>query len=139
MVCLRWYRRSLGNRGSGATLNTRGPSSCSHAGPPPLAVTSRPVSSATLRMYVCANPVHPFQKRIFFKRLFLRESKAGRAEREGGQRIRSRFCTDSTEPNTRLELTDCEIMTQAEVRRLTDGATQAPVFKIQILLHKMFK
>ena len=32
----------------------------------------------------------------------------------------------ATEPNAGLELTDCENMTRAEVRRPTDWATQAP-------------
>ena len=32
----------------------------------------------------------------------------------------------NTEPDTGLELTDWEIMTWAEVRRLTDWATQVP-------------
>ena len=44
------------------------------------------------------------------------ESKAG-----------SRLWAVSTEPDTGLELTDCEIMTWAEVGRLTDWATQAPL------------
>ena len=42
------------------------------------------------------------------------ESKAG-----------SRFRAVSTEPDTELELTSCEIMTWAEVVHLADWATQA--------------
>ena len=44
------------------------------------------------------------------------ESKAG-----------SRLWAVSTEPDVGLELTNGEIMTWAEVGRLTDGATQAPL------------
>ena len=44
----------------------------------------------------------------------------------GGQRIWSLFRADSTEPDAGLELTNCEIVTWAEVRRSTDWATQAP-------------
>ena len=38
----------------------------------------------------------------------------------------SRLWAVSTEPDAGLELADLEIMTRAEVRRLTDWATQAP-------------
>ena len=38
----------------------------------------------------------------------------------------SRVWAVSTEPDVGLELTDCEIMTWAEVRRSTNWATQAP-------------
>ena len=38
----------------------------------------------------------------------------------------SRLWGVSTEPDAGLELTNGEIMTWAEVHRLTDGATQAP-------------
>ena len=52
----------------------------------------------------------------------------GGAEREGDteSEIGSRLWAVSTEPDAGLELTDREIMTGAEVRRLTDQATQAP-------------
>ena len=40
----------------------------------------------------------------------------------------SRLWAISTEPNVGLELTDREIITWAEVGRLTDWATQAPLF-----------
>ena len=52
----------------------------------------------------------------------------GRAEREGDteSEMGSRLWAVSTEPDAGLELTDCEIMTWAEVGRLTDWATQAP-------------
>ena len=35
----------------------------------------------------------------------------GGAEREGKQRIPSRLCADSSEPDVGLELMNCEIMT----------------------------
>ena len=50
------------------------------------------------------------------------------AEREGDTELEagSRLWAISTEPNAGLELMNCEIMTLAEVGRLTDWATQAP-------------
>ena len=38
-----------------------------------------------------------------------------------------RFPAVSTEPNTGLKLTSCDIMTWAEVGRLTDWVTQMPL------------
>ena len=54
--------------------------------------------------------------------------KGGGAEREGDTESEagSRLWAVSTEPDAGLELTDHEIVTWAEVRRLTDWATQAP-------------
>ena len=46
----------------------------------------------------------------------------GDTESEAGSRLRA----VSTEPDAGLELTNCEIVTWAEVGRLTDSATQAP-------------
>lgn len=40
----------------------------------------------------------------------------GGAERETGDRIPSRFCAASTEPNAGLELTNNEILTGAEIK-----------------------
>ena len=53
----------------------------------------------------------------------------GGAEREGDTESEtgSSFWAVNTEPDTGLELTDREIMTWAEVRRLTDWATQVPL------------
>ena len=53
----------------------------------------------------------------------------GGAEREGDTESveGSRLWTDSTEPDAGLKLTDREIMSWAEVRRLTDWATQVPL------------
>ena len=52
----------------------------------------------------------------------------GGAEREGDteSEMGSRLWAVSTEPHAGLELTDREIMTWAEVRRLTVWATQVP-------------
>ena len=52
----------------------------------------------------------------------------GGAEREGDTESEtgSRLWAISTEPDAGLKLTDREIMTWAEVGRLTDQATQAP-------------
>ena len=52
----------------------------------------------------------------------------GGSEREGDTESEagSRLWAVSTEPDAGLELTDCEIMTWAEVGRLTNWATQAP-------------
>ena len=52
--------------------------------------------------------------------------RGGDTEPEAG----SRLWAVSTEPDMGLELTDCEIMTWAEVGRLTDWATQAPLMFI---------
>ena len=62
--------------------------------------------------------------------LFLRqretEHEQGRGRERGRHRMRNRLQAVSTEPDEGLELTNCEIMTWAEVGRLTDQATQAP-------------
>ena len=52
----------------------------------------------------------------------------GGAEREGDTESEtgSRLRAISPEPDAGLELMDREIVTRAEVGRLTDGATQAP-------------
>ena len=62
----------------------------------------------------------------------------GGAEREGdtGSKAGSRFWAVSTEPDVGLEPTSCKIMTWAEVWRLTDWATQAPlvyIFKKEVI------
>ena len=62
-------------------------------------------------------------KILIFQCLFIfeRELKRGRHRAgQGGQRIRRGPYTDSTEPNMGLELTNCEMMTWAEVGRSTD-------------------
>ena len=53
----------------------------------------------------------------------------GGAEREGDTESEagSRLWAVSTEPDAGLELTDCEIMTWAEVGCSTDWATQVPI------------
>ena len=49
----------------------------------------------------------------------------GDTESEAGLRLRA----VSTEPDTGLKLQNCKIMTWAKVERLTDWATQVPLFK----------
>ena len=56
----------------------------------------------------------------------------GGAER-WGQKIPSRLCIDSTEPDVELKLMNQEIMTQAEVRHLTDWASQASLDYVLIM------
>ena len=63
--------------------------------------------------------------------LFLRERETEceqERSRERRQRIQSRLWAVSTEPSVGLELMNCEIMTWAKVRGLTDWATQAPLY-----------
>ena len=64
--------------------------------------------------------------------IFETERKRDRAQVREGQRVRgteseagSRLRAVSAEPDAGLELMDREIMTRAEVGRLTDRATQA--------------
>ena len=63
----------------------------------------------------------------------------GGSEREGdtGSETGSRLWVVSTEPDTGLKLTDREIMTWAEVGRLTDWATQAPLQYHNLLAHSL--
>ena len=77
--------------------------------------------------------VLPFtEKKIFFNVcLFLRERQSvsrGGAEREEDTESEagSRLWAVSTKPDMGLELTNCEMVTWAEVGRSTDWATQAP-------------
>ena len=66
----------------------------------------------------------------------------GGSEREGDTESEAgfRLWAVGTEPDAGLELTDHEIMTWAEVVRLTDRATQAPhlFFKYMLLCAKVF-
>ena len=45
----------------------------------------------------------------------------------GAQRIRSGLCADNSEPDTGAQLMNCEIMTWAQVRRLTTWAIPGPL------------
>ena len=72
--------------------------------------------------------------KFFFNVLFIFETERDRAWTEEGQwegdiesETGSRLWAVSTEPDAGLELMDREIMTWAEVDRLTDWATQAPL------------
>ena len=62
----------------------------------------------------------------------------GGAEREGDTESEagSRLWAVSTEPDVGLEFTNRAIMTRAEVRHLTDWATQAPL-KVILKKHLM--
>ena len=80
--------------------------------------------------------------------LFIFEGERDRAWAGEGQRERerhteseagSRLWAVSTEPDAGLKLTDHEIMTWAEVGRLTDWATQAPLKLIFKYLHILGK
>ena len=51
----------------------------------------------------------------------------GRGRDRGEQRIQSGLCADSRESDAGLELTSHEIMTWAEIQRLTNLATQGPL------------
>ena len=64
-----------------------------------------------------------------FKRQRETEHERGRSRDRGDTESKagSRPWAVSTEPNTRLELTNYEIMTWAKDRRLTDWVTQAPL------------
>ena len=57
------------------------------------------------------------------------DQREGDTESETG----SRLWAGSTEPDAGLELTDREIMTWAEVGRITDWATQAPLSEIVLI------
>ena len=74
-----------------------------------------------------------FLKKIFFNvYLLLRDretqsmSRGGTERRDTESEAGSRLWAVSTEPNAGLELTNCKIMTWAEVGRSTDWATQEP-------------
>ena len=66
---------------------------------------------------------------IYFWDREIQSMNRGGAEREGDTESEagSRLWAVSTEPDVGLEPTDREIMTWAEVGRLTDQATQAPL------------
>ena len=86
---------------------------------------------------------------IFFKCVFNfereRESRErqrvsrGGAKREGDTESEagSKLWAVSTELDVGLELMSCKIMTQAEVRRLTDWATQAPLDSVNSWCHNL--
>ena len=65
----------------------------------------------------------------------------GRAEREGDTESKagSRFRALSTEPNTRLEPLNREILTRAKVGRLTGGATYAPLSILLMHVQNCFR
>ena len=78
-----------------------------------------------------AQPTEPPRRPIMFVYSWERERQSvrrGGAEREGDIEAEagSKLWAVSTEPNAGLKLTDCKIMTWAEVGCSTDWATQAP-------------
>ena len=79
--------------------------------------------------------LHPDFKKIVFIYFWERERARMHGSREGAEKegdtesqAGSRLWAVSTELDVGLELTNCEIMTWAEVRRLADWATQAPLY-----------
>ena len=63
----------------------------------------------------------------------------GEGQRKGDTESKadSRLWAVNTEPDMELELTNHEIMTWAEVRRLTDWATQAPPLCLFIVINML--
>ena len=74
---------------------------------------------------------------IYFWERERERERAGKGQREGDTESEagSGLWADSIEPNAGLELTSCEIMTWAEVGRLTDWATQVPHFVFDTYHH----
>ena len=62
----------------------------------------------------------------------------GQRERDTESETGSRLWAVSTEPYTGLKFTSCEIMSWADVRCLTDWATQVPPSRIFLVLAEMF-
>ena len=76
---------------------------------------------------VLQNPHIGSVRLFFFVSLFIFEREtAGEGQRRRAQRIWSGLCADSREPDAGLELTNCEMVTWAEVGGLTDWAFQVP-------------
>ena len=73
---------------------------------------------------------------IYFWRSERQSVSGGGAERDTESEAGPRLWAVSTEPQVGLQLTDCEIMTWAEVGRLTDWATQAPL-KVHIKMYEV--
>ena len=85
-----------------------------------------------------AQPTEPPRRPKMFIYFWRRERQSmsgGGAEREGDTECEagSRLRAVSTDPDAGLELMDCEIMTWAKVRRLTNWATQAPCVLFNVL------
>ena len=85
-------------------------------------------SSNPLFALLCFVPLPVFILFLFpfLKCLFIFESEHTQGGAWGGQMIQSGLCTDSKKPDAGLELSNHDIMTWAEVRHLTEWATQAP-------------
>ena len=78
--------------------------------------------------FLCKSFLLFFKVYSFLRDIERQRVNGGRAEREGDTESEagSRSWAVGTEPDAGLELTSCEIMAWAEVRRSTDSATQAP-------------
>ena len=77
----------------------------------------------------------------FLTFIFDRQSMSGGGAERGGDtesKAGSSLWAVSTEPDTALETTNCEIMTWAKVRHSTDWATQAPLFFLFKTFYKIF-
>ena len=70
---------------------------------------------------------------LMFIYIWERGCKRGRVRERGRQKIRSRLCAGSGEPNAGLELVSCEIITWAEVGHSTPWTTQVFPFCFLIL------
>ena len=98
---------------------------------------------ASLHILVIFKNIYLF---IFLNVLFIfererdRMASGGGAEREGDTQSKagSRLWAVSTEPNVGLKLMNREIMTWAEVGRLTNWATQAPRDSLSFLMFIYF-
>ena len=78
-----------------------------------------PLSAWVTSKLVCLKPNYGCVEFISYLKFILterqkernRECKQGRGKERGRERIPSRICTVSTEPDVGLKLTNCEIMT----------------------------
>ena len=57
------------------------------------------------------NTIQSLETLFVFFTVYVYLTTGGRGSDSGGQRIQSRLCADSREPDTGFELTNCEFMT----------------------------
>ena len=95
------------------------------------------ISFLDYSLLVSRNTTNFLKFTYFWERGRERENEQGRGRERGGQRNQTGPCTDSREPNVRLEFTNHEIMTWAEGRHLTDWATQA-CLETQLIFFMLF-
>ena len=116
-VYLQWESVGVGIMGTprrAAASPARWP--CNPASPH----TSSPTLAVDVFLFCCIYFIY------FNVYLFLREGR-GEGQRGGGRKDPNGLQAVYTEPDMRLELTNCEIMTWAKVRGSTHGTTQAPL------------